>query len=173
MPTIAGQFQFADANGNATVISVYNGDWVFTSIQKANYMVSTNYNLANISNGEYPCWRYNNAILLLQQIDTKNITEESLVAVLKSTHLEGQTHTVYSYLVNVKTLDIALFYEHDFTTKKVFNLQTELNQGEHTFDLGQLFYQSRKTNNIEGFGVMTMNICLVSIFGLNKIRRKN
>ena len=171
MSAISGQFHYADANGNATVISGYDGEWTFTNIGNASYLISTNYNLANISNGEYPSWRYNNAALLLQQVDPENISEESLINVLSSTHQEGEAHTIYSFLVNLKTLDISLFYEHDFTQMKKFNLQTELTQGEHTYDLGQLFKKSTTPNNIIGLDTILILICFVGILGLRKVKK--
>ena len=156
IPEIPAQVHFADASGNATVVSVYNGEWTFTFINKEGYLISTNYNLANISNGEYPSWRYNNTELLIQQQDKNNITEQSLVNILQSTHQTGEAHTVYSYLINLQSLDLKLFYEADFSKDINFNLLSELLKGEHTYDLGELFAETQETNTINGYDVMSL-----------------
>ncbi len=170
---IPAQVHFADASGNATVVSVNDGEWAFTFINEQGYLISTNYNLANISNGEYPSWRYNNAALLLQQLDKNNLSEQSLVEILQSTHQTGEAHTIYSYLVNLHTLDLKLFYEADFSKEISFNLLSELLKGEHTYDLGELFNYSTKNKTTDGFESTAMIMLFISILLVKKFKYKN
>ena len=62
------QFHYADKSGNAVVVSVNaTGRWTFTNLT-SNYLISTNFNLANYENGEYPCSRYTTATQMLSEI---------------------------------------------------------------------------------------------------------
>ena len=170
MTEMTGQLHFADASGNATVISVNNGEWTFTFINQQGYLISTNYNVANVSVGEYPCWRYNNAALLLQELNRTNTTERSLVQILNATKQGGEAHTVYSYLVDVKALNLTLYYEGNFNNNRTFNLLTELGQGAHTYDIGELFNQTISTgeSQVAGNSPVTLGLAIISLAIVSK-----
>ena len=171
MTEMAGQLHYADATGNATVISVNNGEWTFTFINHQGYLISTNYNVANVSLGEYPCWRYNNAALLLQKLNRTNTTEGSLEKILNATRQGGEAHTVYSYLVDVKALNLTLYYEGNFNNNRTFNLLTELVQGAHNYDIGELFNQTMSSGDSQVTGSSPVMLVL-GIASLTIISKK-
>ncbi len=67
------QMQFADASGDAVIISAgADGEVVFTrKPQGDGYLVSTNFNVANPKNGYYPCQRYETATERLAELVTQ------------------------------------------------------------------------------------------------------
>ena len=67
---LAGQFHFADATGDAVIISGgTDGEITFTRKEPGDgYLVSTNFNRAHPENGIYPCWRYDTAVAMLERM---------------------------------------------------------------------------------------------------------
>ena len=78
-----------------------------------------------------------------------------MVDILQSTHQTGEAHTVYSYLINLQSVDLKLFYEADFSKGINFNLPSELLKGEHTYDIGNLFKTNGSSSTIDGFTVLS------------------
>jgi len=80
--TIGGQLHYADASGDAVVISVNpsTNKWAFTR-KTGNFIVSTNFNLNDTSNAyDYPCPRYNTATRMLSKIESEeNLTVQILI----------------------------------------------------------------------------------------------
>ncbi|HRZ21069.1 MAG TPA: hypothetical protein P5184_05340, partial [Bacteroidales bacterium] len=65
------QMQFADATGDAVIISARpDGELAFTRKPHGDgFLVSTNFNVANPSNGYgYPCWRFERTQQILDQL---------------------------------------------------------------------------------------------------------
>ena len=177
---IAGQFHFADASGNATVISVNNGELAFTFINEMGYLVSTNYNLANVSIGQWPESRQYIAENMLENLTqknlTQNITTDDLMQVLNATHQYEQPaygysdNTVYSYLVDLKSLDITIYYMHDFSKAITYNLPKELQKGTHIYDLGTIFASK---SSINGFDLTPLLLLIgVTVVWKKKINGK-
>ena len=167
---IAGQIHIADKYGNATVASVNNGEWTFTFINEEGYLVSTNYNIANKTIGEWPSARQYVAETMLDNFTHFNVSENDLMSVLNATcqkrpSFSSPSHTVYSYLINLNTLDIAVYYLHDFSKNHTFNLETELQKGAHIYDLGNLFATNK--NIISGYECFSV-LFIVGIIVLNK-----
>ncbi len=75
--TLTYQINIADATGNAVVISAGpDGELAFTrKAEGINYLLSTNFNLANTDNSfedSYPCWRYIRADQKLNEIKNES-----------------------------------------------------------------------------------------------------
>ncbi len=109
------QMHFADATGDAVVIGVGpDGKVAFTRKPDGDsFLVSTNFNVANPSNGEYPCWRYSRAEEMLSRIESQEeLTAEHVASIMDAVHVESRSgwtlHTlvadlpqglVYSYVM--------------------------------------------------------------------------
>lgn len=122
------QIHFADATGDAVVVSVdADGNYAFTKINDASYLVSTNFNLANIDNGLYPCQRYDTACSMLEDITTEdNLTIEACSDVLDAVHGEGQYHTRYSNIFDLVNQEIYIYHDRDYERVAKLSLEEEL-----------------------------------------------
>lgn len=87
------QLNFADASGDAVVISVdENGELAFTRKNEGeSYLISTNFNKANAANAlEYPCPRYNKTKEMLASIHNENdLSIDLFKSILESVHQKG------------------------------------------------------------------------------------
>ncbi|NHJ48994.1 MAG: hypothetical protein FK733_14505 [Asgard group archaeon] len=121
------QIHFADATGDAVVVSVdAGGNFAFTRINDT-YIVSTNFNLANIANGWYPCQRYETACSMLAEIDTEEeLTVEACRDVLDAVHSEGQYSTKYSNVFDLVNQEMYIYHDRDYENVAKFNLADEL-----------------------------------------------
>lgn len=125
---VDGQFHFADALGDAVVISAgINGEWQFTRKNTSNYLLSTNFNVANTNNGLYPCWRYEAADDLLPDFTVEeNVTVSNLVTIMNATIQKGAYPTQYTNIFNPQTLDVYIWHNGDFSKNITLNLGEEL-----------------------------------------------
>ncbi|MBU7039055.1 MAG: hypothetical protein HXS52_14095, partial [Theionarchaea archaeon] len=96
-----GQYHFADAAGDAVVISAgKTGELSFTRKDKGDgYLVSTNFNLAVPESGTYPCWRHETAATMLEKIGGEDdLTVDYAASILDAIHVEGSwVNTAVSY----------------------------------------------------------------------------
>ncbi|MFX1410072.1 MAG: hypothetical protein ACFFA6_06950 [Promethearchaeota archaeon] len=124
----AGQLHYADASGDAVVVSVgLDGEFAFTRKNSSHYLVSTNFNLANYANGYYPCSRYDTATSMLASItDEVDLTIGACRDILDAVHAEGEYATKYSNIFDPVNLEFHLFYNHNFDKMKSFDLIEEL-----------------------------------------------
>jgi len=122
---IACQIHYADATGDAVVISAgVDEEFAYTRINDSNYLVSTNFNLANPSNGWYPCERYDTACSILDDINSEeDLTIDICRDVLNSV---AMYQTWYSNIFDPVNRDVYLYYHHDFTKVVKLNLDDEL-----------------------------------------------
>jgi hypothetical protein len=124
------QMHYADASGDAVVISAGpDGKVAFTRKPSGDgYLVSTNFNLADTSNGSWPCWRYDRARELLQEIHSaEELTAERATSVLDAVHVESTT--VWTILSVVGDLSQGLVYVylfHQFGAPIVLNVADEI-----------------------------------------------
>ncbi len=124
------QIHFADATGDAVVVSVdVDGNFAFTRINGSTYLVSTNFNLANIENGWYPCLRYDTACTMLAEILTEEeLTVETCRDVLDAVHSEGQYRTRYSNVFDLVNQEMYIYHDRNFDKVAKLNLTDELAQ---------------------------------------------
>jgi hypothetical protein len=122
---IGCQMHFADASGDAVVISGGDdGELAYTHIDNSTYLVSTNFNLANHSNGWYPCWRYEAATFFLEDISSEeDLTVETFEYILDIVSVD---ETSYSNIFDPIQRDIYVYYEHNFNKVVRLNLYEEL-----------------------------------------------
>jgi hypothetical protein len=138
------QVNFADAKGDAVVISVdENGELAFTRKKKTDtYLVSTNFNKANPKNAfDYPCRRYTIAEGMLERLNKGNdLSVDYFKSILDSTHVEGSfNNTLYSNIFDLTNGIIYLYYWHQFNEVVVLKVDKELAKGKITVSLKDLF----------------------------------
>ena len=165
-PQWSWQEQWADAEGNAVVVGLdKDGNVTFTEMNESQYMISTNFNLAYPESCDGPCsgstWRYNKASEMLQNIvEEKTLTVDAIRDVLEAISVES---TVHSLVFNPKTLDIYVYYRHDFSKVFRFNIEEELSTlpaGEvRLYNLREMYERARE--DLDGSG--TINIVDIAI----------
>ena len=139
------QMQFADATGNAVIISAgKDGELVFTRKPSGDgFMVSTNFNVSNPSNGYgYPCWRYDTANTLLRQLLDKKeeLTIKDVTDVLEAVHVEkGASWTIESLAVDLVNGVVYLYYFYQFDRPVILNVKEELSFPREAGPLSKLF----------------------------------
>jgi len=142
-----GQFHYADASGDAVVISVgTEGELNFTRKLKSHYLVSTNFNLANHNNGYYPCWRYITATTMLENITAEiDLTVDACRDILDAVHQEGVIATKYSNIFDPVNLEIHLYHNLNFDKKISLDLVEELGKvhpgGKNVLEEGGIYFK--------------------------------
>ena len=101
------------------------------------YQVLTNFYQSNPDLGGYPCWRYENAMELLENCDS--ITPYYIGSILASTHQEGRYPTQYSNIYDLQKRRVFLFYYHNYDEFLLINLQKEMEMGYQFYDIPDIF----------------------------------
>ena len=143
------QLHFADATGDAVVISAgADGEVVFTRKPPGDsYLVSTNFNVANPSNGYYPCWRYDTAQDLLGKLVNQEdvLTSQDAAKVLNAVHVEGAASwTIESMVADLPNGIVYLYYFHQFDRPVVLNVTEEIAGARAGGPLSNLFPEDVK-----------------------------
>jgi len=137
------QLHFADASGDAVVISAgADGEVVFTRKPRGDgYLVSTNFNVANPSNGSYPCWRYETAQELLGGLVNQEgeLTPQDAANVLNAVHVERSGWTDESMVADLPNGIVYLYYFYQFDRPVVLNVAEEIANPRAGGPLSRLF----------------------------------
>lgn len=115
---------FADATGDACVLEFTKGKTRIVR-KTEHFLAITNFNLTNPQAGWYPCNRYKIMTFLLQKRFTcsaENPLQTQLTSVLKAIHQDGQYPTIYSYVIDLKTMELIIFYNHNFEKPSTFSV---------------------------------------------------
>ena len=127
-----GQFHYADATGDAVIVTATGGEITFVEKGDENYLVSTNFNRANVSSHyfDYPCWRYDTACDMLDEIDSEeDLTVDACSDVLDVVHFEtdlfNDIQTLYSTIYDLVNTKVHLYFLHDFENVVTFDLEEE------------------------------------------------
>ncbi len=126
------QMQFADATGDAVIISAgTDGEVVFTRKPRGDgYLVSTNFNVANPANGYgYPCWRYQTAQERLNGLVNQEgeLTAQDAADVLNAVHVQSGTGwTIESLVADLPNGIVYLYYFHQFDRPVVLKVAEEI-----------------------------------------------
>ncbi|MFW9777833.1 MAG: hypothetical protein ACFFE8_03185 [Candidatus Heimdallarchaeota archaeon] len=175
--SMAYQVHFADANGDALVISPgTDGELNFTRKGPGEkYLVSTNFNVGYPLNGFPPYWRHRVATEMLNNLDLENnLTIEAVRDILDATHQEGTYGTKYSNIFDLKNTDIYIYQNHNFSHVVKLNLDEELAKGENQYiPISDLFSQTTTSETqTEKTQEAPILILLSSLFILFIIRRR-
>lgn len=141
------QIHFMDKTGDAVILFPdKNGEMTFLRKPKTNsYLVSSNFNRRLIEEGDFSksmSWvgwdRYNTADKMLAKIKSeKDLTVKYATSVLDAAHQENpdgsRSSTIYSEIYDLQNLRIYLFYNHQFDTAYILNVDEELakTKGRH------------------------------------------
>lgn len=167
------QINFADAKGDAVVISVdETGELAFTRKKKSDtYLVSTNFNKANPENAfDYPCRRYTIATAMLERLNKENdLSVDYFKSILDSTHVEGTfTKTLYSNIFDLSNGIIYLYHWHQFDEVAVLKVDEELAKGKIMVRIKDLFSQETVDKAKKGYmgNDFLMYISLIAGIGI-------
>ena len=137
------QMHFADATGDAVVISAGpDGKVAFTRKAPGDgFLVSTNFNLANPSNGGYPCWRYSRAEEMLGQIRGQDeLTKDRVASVMEAVHVEGPSGwTLYSVVADLRLRLVYVYFMFQYDAPLVLSIDHEITQSQPPRPLSELF----------------------------------
>jgi hypothetical protein len=131
------QFLFADKTGDSMILCP-DSDGKMKIIRKEGvYQAITNFNVLNPELGYYPCERYENAVYMLEKIESEdNLTVEYFTSILQKTHGGGTTYsTIYDPVQGM----VYVYNHHNFGWIVVFDLDEELENGYHSYDILPLF----------------------------------
>jgi hypothetical protein len=147
---ISGQIHYADASGDAVVVSVNPSThkWAFTR-KTGNFIISTNFNLNDTSHSyTYPCPRYQKMEEMLNEIQyEENLTVQACADVLHAVHVEGDQNTLYSNIFDLVNRDVYFNYGENYKYQKKIHLPAIWNQTEESFEK----YNSEEFLGAEGY----------------------
>jgi hypothetical protein len=128
----ASQALIADASGRSLVINAG------IIVEKTgSYQINTNFNICNVKDRSFSCWRYELAEKELSA--TKEISIDYFKNLLKSTSQEGSTGTLFSNIYDLKRGLIYVYLYRNFDEAYVIDLKKELNNGYRIEDLSSHF----------------------------------
>ena len=161
------QIHLADATGAAVVVSAGpDQELAFTRKGNNDYLISTNFNLANPENGynQSRCHRYDVLITLLNRISDsgyENLTIHACQQVLPYVRAENTQYTTY---YNLKTQEIYLHYKGLINSVYEFNLTEELSKGYQVVSIPDLFssIEENTTTTITSTTATTSNTATAS-----------
>lgn len=136
------QILIADRFGDSAIIE---GDIVIRKI--GDFQVVTNFRLSNPDDGWYPCWRYDTAFGMLENMN--DLTVDYFTEICDATHSEGlYSYTIYSNVYDLVNGVVYLYYLHDFSKVKVFNLSEDMSLGFNSFYMSDLFNENNICPNV-------------------------
>jgi len=141
--TMHDQLHFADVTGDAVVISAgLDGKVAFTRKPAGDsFLVSTNFNLANPSNGSHPCWRYTRAEKMLRQIQNEGeLTAERVAPIMDAVHVESPNGwTLCSVVADLPQRLVYVYFWFQYDASIVLNVDEEIARAPAPGPLSRLF----------------------------------
>jgi hypothetical protein len=118
----ASQALIADASGRSLVINAG------IIVEKTgSYQINTNFNICNVKDRNFNCWRYE---LAEKELSTaKQISIDYFKTLLKNTSQQGKTGTLYSNIYDLKRGLIYVYLYRNFDEVYVIDLKKELSKG--------------------------------------------
>ena len=140
------QLHFADASGDAVVISVgADGRLAYTRKPAGDsYLVSVNFNVANPQNGNYPSWRYDLSIKQATELlKSKSVSMDRVASIMEAVHVENRrNYTVYTVVADLARRQVAVYFLFQYDAPIVLDIQTELAKGTVQTTLREMFPES-------------------------------
>lgn len=128
----SGQYLLADRHGDAAIVEIDKIHRI-----DGEFLVATNFYLSQVKTAEYPCIRYKTASELLQ--GSEHISVDVCKKILAEVHMEGDTPTQYSNIIDLTNKTLYLYHFHNFGEVSVFNIDDELKDGRRSIELASLF----------------------------------
>lgn len=169
-PYMHDQLHFADKSGDAVIISAgKDGEMVFTRKASGDgFLVSTNFNVANPSNGfGYPCLRYDTADKLLGQlIDREDpVNYKDITDVMDAVHQEASSWTIETMVADLVNGVIYLYYFYQYDNPVILNVKDELANPREAGPLSRLFPQDVREEAAKRFRQVTKTIRINNAVG--------
>jgi choloylglycine hydrolase len=123
---------WVDKNGNSVIIE--GDDIIF---KQGDCQVVTNFYQSHPELGGYPCWRYNTAVDMLENMN--ELTVEYFTSICNATHQTGTYPSVFSGVYDLNQELLYLYYFYNYEDVVVIDLEEELLLGEHVYFLADLF----------------------------------
>ncbi|MFX1309721.1 MAG: hypothetical protein ACFE8C_08500 [Promethearchaeota archaeon] len=159
------QIHWADKTGDAVIVSPTPDNGIAFTRKTGDYLVSTNFNPVDHSQGWYPCERYDLVTNHLEELSARgDITRQDLIPILcdvSDPETEYYIGTVYSNIFELKTQTIYLYIQRDFEYEVIFDLDEELEKGSHAYKIPSLANTSN-SNLVLIFSIV-FPICLAGI----------
>ncbi|MFX1566972.1 MAG: hypothetical protein ACFFCV_01245 [Promethearchaeota archaeon] len=159
------QIHWADKTGDAVIVSPSPDNGIAFTRKTGDYLVSTNFNPVDHSQGWYPCERYEFVTNRLDELSVEgDISRHDLIPILyevSDPETEDYIGTVYSNIFDLKTQTIYLYIQRDFQNEVILNLYEELEKGSHTYKIPSLAGNYNSTGVLIFF--ITFPICFVGV----------
>jgi hypothetical protein len=135
LESLGGQIHYSDCNGDAVVVSASSdGKYAFTR-KNTSFIVSTNFNLANKENGNYPCERFSiTTNKLIEITDESKLDVAKCAEILYAVHQEDFSGTKYSNIFDPVNLKIYFNQGKSFSEQKEIDLTSKLTTPTETFE---------------------------------------
>lgn len=157
--TETSQMHFADKYGNFGIV---NADSMW--LTKANYQISTNYNVCHADKDNIKCWRFPIAESLLK---TREVNYETFKLICDSTSQRNSAGTIYSNIQNLNTGEIWFFYGMDYNHPYKTNIKDLLASGTRSFYLHELFNSSPLVVTYKTYLTSGSSIALAKLSSFN------
>ena len=169
-PYMHDQMHFADKTGDAVIISAgKDGEMVFTRKPGGDgFLVSTNFNVANPSNGfDYPCWRFDKANELLGQLidNAEPLSYKDVTNVMDAVHQESSSWTIETLVADLTNGVIYLYYFYQYDDPAVINIKEELANPGEAGPLSKLFPAKVQQEAAKRYREVTKTIRMNNVIG--------
>ena len=131
------KYVLADAGGNSAIVE-WSEDGLKILQRNGDFQISTNFVNSDKPEKDYTCYRYKMAKKILEE-DDREQPQQLLREVLSATSFEFNNPTQYSIIADLNTLDLAIYFYHNFEEPYQINLKEELQKGSTTHLLKDLF----------------------------------
>jgi choloylglycine hydrolase len=134
------QYFFVDRNGNSVIIE---GDEII--YKNGDFQVVTNFLQSNPNHGWYPCWRYDTAVSMLENMTDFSV--DYFREICNATHQEYYSFpTQYSNIYNLNQGIIYLYHFYNYDKVVQINMSEEFEKGIQSIYLPSLFEPSYNQN---------------------------
>lgn len=172
-PYMHDQLHFADATGDAVIISAgKDGEMVLTRKASGDgFLVSTNFNVANPSNGfNYPCWRYDKARELMGDLLAREgpVTSGDATNVLDAVHVDrGSSWTIETMVVDMAKGIVYIYYFYQYDRPVVLNVKYELSNPRKPGPLSMLFPEEVRKEAARRYNLARSNLIFNRVVGIS------
>ena len=164
------QIHWADKTGDAVIVSPTPDRGLAFTRKTNDFLVSTNFNPIDHSQGWYPCRRYELVTNRLEDLSNEGeFYRDELIPILNAVSFpdtEDRFGTIYSNIFELKSRTICLYIQRDFTNEIIFNLDEELNKGSHAYNILALINIPTINRYWVFFLSISFTICLLGIGSL-------
>ena len=127
------QILIVDRTGDSAIIE---GDEIIR--KEIDLQVCTNFLQSHPELGGHPCWRFDTAVNMLENMN--ELSTDYFKEICNATHSEGMySYTIYSNIYDLTNGIVYLYFMHDYSKVKVFDLSEEMSLGTQSYFMSDLF----------------------------------